>query len=51
MAFYFRNTSKDIFMTEEDQEDYKKNNVCRIYENKIESGKVRYHCHLTGKYR
>ena len=28
MAVYFVNTNKDIIMTEEDEEDYRINNVC-----------------------
>ena len=51
MAFYFKNTKKDIIMTQEDEEDYKNNNICRFCEKNIESDKVRDHCHLTGKYR
>ena len=51
MAFYFRNTKKDIIMTEEDEEDFKKGNFCRLRENKVSIDKVRDHCHLTGKYR
>ena len=38
-------------MTEDDEEDYRKNNVCRFCEKEIVSDKVRDHCHLTGKYR
>ena len=51
MAFYFKNTNKDINMTGEDEEDYKNNNICRFCEKNIESDKVRDHCHLTGGYR
>ena len=51
MAFYFKNTKKDIIMTQEDEEDYRNNNICRFCEKRIESDKVRYHCRLTGKYR
>ena len=51
MAFYFKNTNKDIIMTEEDKEDYRINNICRFCEKNFESDKVRDHCHLTGKYR
>ena len=51
MAFYFKNTNKDIIMTDEDEEDYRKNNICRFCEKNIESDKVRDHCHLTGNYR
>ena len=32
MAFYFENTDKDINMTEEDQENFKNNNICRFSE-------------------
>ena len=51
MAFYFKNAKKNIIMTQEDEEDFKNNNVCRFCEKNIESDKVRDHCHLTGKYR
>ena len=51
MAFYFKRTKKDIIMTDEDEEDYRKNNVCRFCEKNFESEKVRDHCHLIGKYR
>ena len=37
MAFYLKNTNKDIFMTDKDEEDYKNNNVCRFCEKFIES--------------
>ena len=51
MTFYFKHTTKDIIMTEEDEEDYRNKNICRFCENKnIESSKVRDHCHLTGRY-
>ena len=51
MASYFKNTKKDIIMTKEDEEDYRKNDICRFCEKNIEYDKVRDHCHLTGKYR
>ena len=51
MVFYYKNTKKDIIMSEEDEEDYRKNNVCRFCERKILSDKVRDLCHLSGKYR
>ena len=51
MAFYFKNTNKDIITTREDEEDYRNNDICRFCEKFIESDKVRDHCHLTGKYR
>ena len=51
MAFYFKKTKKDIIMTEEDEEDYRNNSICRFCEKNIESDKVRDHCQLTGNYR
>ena len=51
MACYFKNTKKDIIMTEEDEEDYRNKNNCRFCEKEILSHEVRDHCHLTGKYR
>ena len=51
MAFYFKTTKKDIIMTEEDEEDFAKNNTCRFFEKTIKSNKVRNYCHLTGIYR
>ena len=51
MAFYFKNTKKDIIMTQEDEEDFKNNTICRFCEKEILSDKVRDHCHLTSKYR
>ena len=51
MAFYFKNTNKDIVMTDNDEEDYRNDNICRFSEKEILSDKVRDHCHLTGKYR
>ena len=51
MAFYFKNTKKEIIMKQEDEEDFKNNNICRFCEKEILSDNVRDHCHLTGKYR
>ena len=51
MTFYFKNTKKDIIMTKEDEEDLKKNNICRFCEKNVESDEVRDHCHLSGNYR
>ena len=51
MAFYFKNTRKDIIMTKENEEDFKNINICRFCEKEILSDKVCDHCHLTGKYR
>ena len=35
MALYFKNTKKDIIMTEYDEEDFENNNICRFCEKKI----------------
>ena len=43
MAFFFKNTKKDIIMTEEDHKDYRTNNICRFCEKNIESDEVRSH--------
>ena len=51
MAFYFKNTQKDIIMTDDDEEEYRNDNVCRFCEKEILSDKLRDHCHLTGEYR
>ena len=51
MAFYFKNTNKNVIMTQEDEEDFRNNNICRYCEKEILSDKVRDHCHLTGSYR
>ena len=51
MTYYFKDNNKDIVMTEKDEEDFKKDNLCRFCEKNVESDKVRDHCHLTGKYR
>ena len=34
MAFIFKNTKKDIIMTEKDQEDFKNSNICRFCKKK-----------------
>ena len=51
MALCFKNTQKDIIMTEKDEGDYKNTNICRFCAKDIECDKVRDHCHLTGRYR
>ena len=51
MASYFKNTMNFIILTEDEEEEYKNNNICRLCEKEILSNKVRDHCHLTGKYR
>ena len=32
MAFYFKKIRKNKFMTEENEEDFKNNNICRFFE-------------------
>ena len=51
MAFFFKNTMRDSVVTEENEEVFKNNNICRFCEEETFSDKVRDHCHLTGKYR
>ena len=51
MAVYFKNTKKDIIMTQKIEEDFENNNSGRFCEKEIISEKVRDHCHLTGNYR
>ena len=51
MNFWFKNTKKDIILTEEENQDFENDNICRFCQKYIETDKVRDHCHLTGKYR
>ena len=51
MTFFFKNTRKDIIMTEEDKEHLRNNNICRFCEKEMSSDKDGDQCHLTGKYR
>ena len=51
MASYFKNTKKQILMTEEYEEGYRKNTVCRFCDEEFLTDKVRDQCHLTGEYR
>ena len=50
MAFYFKNTNKDFILSENDEEHYIHNNICRFC-GKVNIDKVGYHCHSTGKCR
>ena len=38
-------------MKQKNKDDFENINICRFCENEILSEKVRYHCHLTEKYR
>ena len=38
-------------MSEKVNEDFRSNNICQFCETNVETGKVRDHCHITGKYR
>ena len=51
MTFYFKNTRKDIIMTQEVKGSFENNNHCRFCKNEKTDNKVRDHCHLTRKYR
>ena len=51
MNFWFKYTTKDIIMTENDKEVFENNIIGRLCEKQIESDKVRDHCHLNDKYR
>ena len=39
MAVNFKNNTKDIIMTEEDEQDFKSKNICRFCEKIMESDK------------
>ena len=51
MNFYFKNTKKEIVMTQEDEEDFKNSTHCWFCELPLDGRAVRDHCHLTGRYR
>ena len=51
MNFYFKDINKEINIREKDEKDYRNDNICRFFEKKIESDKVRDHCHSTVRYR
>ena len=50
MAFYFKNTNRNIILTEEDEKHYKNSNICRFCDKEILIDKVGDHCHLRGAY-
>ena len=43
--------NKTLIKVEEGEEEFESNNTCWISEKLIDDEKVRYHCHITGKYR
>ena len=49
MSFYFRNTEKDIIMTEKDEKVYRNISNCSFIEKEILCDEVRDHCQLTNK--
>ena len=51
IAFCFRNTKKHIIMTEEDEEDFRNNNICRFCEKNTDFDKFRDRCPLTSEYK
>ena len=51
MVFYFKNTKKDIIMTQENKEGFDNKINCQFCGKELVCDKVRDHCHLTGKYR
>ena len=51
MSFHFNITNEDIIMTEKNEEDFKKNSICRFCGKELLTDKVRDQCHLTGKNR
>ena len=50
MALSFRNTNKDIKMSENHEEGYRINNICRFCEKEMSVDESRENCHLTTKY-
>ena len=44
--------NKDLIMTVDEEEKFERSNICWVCNKLIENDeKVRYHCHITGKYR
>ena len=45
--------NKELVMTKEDNENFKNSTKCWVYENDYVDNdvNVRFHCHMTGKYR
>ena len=51
MNFYFKNTKKEIVMTQDDEEDFKNSKVCWFCELPLDGRFVKDHCYLTCRYR
>ena len=51
MAFYFKNTYKDIIPPEEDEKRFRDNSICPFFEKQVFVDKARDHCHLICKNR
>ena len=51
MNCYFQNLKKNIMMTQEDEEDFKKSEVCWFCELSLDGRAVRDHCYMTARYR
>ena len=49
IAFFLKKFNKDIKITEEKEQVYRNNIMCRFFEKEILSDEVRNHCQLTGK--
>ena len=43
--------NKKLKMTTEDKKNYQDSQDCWICNEKLDETKVRYHCHIAGKYR
>ena len=50
MGFFFKNTNKDMLLTEEDEQTFDHINICLSCETSIKPNKVRDQCLFTGKY-
>ena len=51
MAFYLKNTNKEIIVSEKAEGHFRSNNICRFCEKEFFSDKVIENCHFTGKCR
>ena len=46
-----KNFNKNLIMAAEEEELFEKSEICWICNESVENDTVRYHCHITGKYR